>query len=211
MVKGGAGCRYTTIKRGRRRLLVPNAAFLTREFTVMDEEGPVLDPGRQPAQQAERHRTQVAPLPMSRCTCVPGQCALALLRRCSQQHSAWKYCWLRLEGCQGPQPFKTRSAVNVRSSLLADAPRLSFRRCFWWQAPPAASEWVRHSVTEGQPFHADLEQQQQQQQQQHCVKPVAGCACIGLWHRALFFFFHSTAGCCVYGVRRGHVRGDTMI
>lgn len=51
--------RYTTIKRGRRRLLVPNAAFLTREFTVMDEEGPVLDSGRQSPQPETRLRSEV--------------------------------------------------------------------------------------------------------------------------------------------------------
>lgn len=30
-------CRYTTIKSGRRRLLVPNSAFITREFMVLDD------------------------------------------------------------------------------------------------------------------------------------------------------------------------------
>mmetsp|Transcript_16269 Transcript_16269/g.48752 ORF Transcript_16269/g.48752 Transcript_16269/m.48752 type:complete len:577 (+) Transcript_16269:190-1920(+) len=54
--------RYTTIKRGRRRLLVPNAAFLTREFTVMDEEGPVLDSGRQSPQPETRLRSEGPPM-----------------------------------------------------------------------------------------------------------------------------------------------------
>ena len=30
-------CRYTTIKSGRRRLLVPNSAFITREFMILDD------------------------------------------------------------------------------------------------------------------------------------------------------------------------------
>jgi hypothetical protein len=29
--------RYTTIKSGRRRLLVPNSAFITREFMILDD------------------------------------------------------------------------------------------------------------------------------------------------------------------------------
>jgi hypothetical protein len=33
-------CRYTTIKSGRRRLLVPNSAFITREFMVLDDSPP---------------------------------------------------------------------------------------------------------------------------------------------------------------------------
>ena len=30
-------CRYTVVKNGPRRLFVPNQAFLTREFMVMDD------------------------------------------------------------------------------------------------------------------------------------------------------------------------------
>ena len=30
-------CRYTIVKNGPRRLFVPNSAFLTREFMVMDD------------------------------------------------------------------------------------------------------------------------------------------------------------------------------
>lgn len=37
--KGGGGCarRYTIVKNGSRRLFVPNSAFLTREFMVVDD------------------------------------------------------------------------------------------------------------------------------------------------------------------------------
>jgi len=41
-------CRYTTIKSGRRRLLVPNSAFITREFMILDDapESGSLSPRR---------------------------------------------------------------------------------------------------------------------------------------------------------------------
>ena len=49
-----AVCRYTVVRSGQRRLYVPNAAFLTREFLVVDDpeagerkrnlEGPMVAP-----------------------------------------------------------------------------------------------------------------------------------------------------------------------
>ena len=54
-------CRYTTIKSGRRRLLVPNSAFITREFMILDDapdngsvsprRGAEMAPPSQPQQQ----------------------------------------------------------------------------------------------------------------------------------------------------------------
>ena len=40
-------CRYTSLRQGRRRLLVPNSAFLIREFMIL-EEGPVAEPPQAP-------------------------------------------------------------------------------------------------------------------------------------------------------------------
>lgn len=40
--------RYTTIKSGRRRLLVPNSAFITREFMILDDALEPTISGRQP-------------------------------------------------------------------------------------------------------------------------------------------------------------------
>lgn len=44
-VVSGARLRYTTIKSGRRRLLVPNSAFITREFMVLDDGPSDMGPG----------------------------------------------------------------------------------------------------------------------------------------------------------------------
>ena len=46
--QGSVPCRYTTIKSGRRRLLVPNSAFITREFMILDDapENGSLSPRR---------------------------------------------------------------------------------------------------------------------------------------------------------------------
>lgn len=55
--------RYTTIQRGRRRLLVPNSSFLTREFMVIDDPAPTSEPWRPPAHAAAASRAQVPPCP----------------------------------------------------------------------------------------------------------------------------------------------------
>ena len=58
-------CRYTTIKSGRRRLLVPNSAFITREFMILDDapENGSLSPRRGAETAPPQPQQQVAAYP----------------------------------------------------------------------------------------------------------------------------------------------------
>lgn len=50
--------RYTVVRQGRRRLVIPNSAFLTREFMIVEEsptEGPTVQPSSSPSTSSEEH------------------------------------------------------------------------------------------------------------------------------------------------------------
>jgi len=52
--------RYTIVRQGRRRLMVPNSAFITREFMVMDE-GPVGETPPPPRNKTADYQSNVIP------------------------------------------------------------------------------------------------------------------------------------------------------
>jgi hypothetical protein len=102
--------RYTTIKSGRRRLLVPNSAFITREFMVLDDSPPdgahnLWDKpqGRGQRQQQQQQQAQQ-----------PGQ-------RAPDAHD-----WVRQTVLE-EQPFHAASSPNfARASALGSRPQGSY-------------------------------------------------------------------------------------